>query len=428
MFGSPMTSDRETPGPGGDVRMRGFRHRATVEEALAASLDGAAPLPAEEVPLTAAAGRVTAAAVISEVDVPSFARATMDGYAVRAADTFGASAYSPVVLRLDGESMPGQDPAGEVTPGTAQRIMTGAPLPPGADAVLRAEDAEEAAGTVAARAAVPGGRHVGRVGEDVRRGREVVPAGRLLLPQDVGLLSSVGAATVAVHRRPLVRIIVSGNELLPPGARPEGTRITDANGPMLAALVERDGGVVEESCRLPDEEEAMRAALSRPGADVIVTSGAVSVGREDRVPLLVAELGNLLVHGVAMRPSSPTGIGRIGAARALLLPGNPVSCLVAYDFFAGPVIRTLGGRPAAWPYPAANLPLAGRISSQIGRTDYARVRVRSGRVEPIAVGGAGVLSSAAAADGFVVVPPGSEGFPEGHSVVVHLYRPLGGEV
>ncbi|MBN2113105.1 MAG: molybdopterin molybdotransferase MoeA [Acidimicrobiia bacterium] len=407
--------------------MRGFRHRATVEEALAAALDGIAPLPAAEVPLAAAAGRVTAMAVISDVDVPSFARATMDGYAVRAADTFGASAYNPVVLRLGGESMPGRAPAGEVAPGTAWGIMTGAPLPPGADAVLRAEDAEEAAGTVAARAAVPGGRNVGRVGEDVRRGREVIPAGRLLLPQDVGLLSSVGAATVAVHRRPRVRVIVSGNELLPPGTRPEGTRITDANGPMLAALVERDGGVVEEWCHLPDEEEAMRAALARPGADVVVTAGAVSVGREDRVPLLVAELGDLLIHGVAMRPSSPTGVGRIGEARVLLLPGNPVSCLVAYDFFAGPVVRTLGGRPAAWPYPAVTLPLAGRISSQIGRTDYARVRVRSRRVEPIAVGGAGVLSSAAAADGFVVVPPGSEGFPEGHPVVVHLYRPLGEE-
>jgi molybdopterin molybdotransferase len=426
MFGKPMESDRQTAGDDGDVRMRGFRHRASVEAALAAALEGLAPLPAEEVPLAGAAGRVAAVPVTSEVDVPAFPRATMDGYALRAEDTFGASAYNPVVLEVTGESMPGRAGAGEVGPGTAWRIMTGAPLPAGADAVLRAEDAAEDGGRLEARAAVPKGRNVGRVGEDVRRGDDVVPAGRLLLPQDVGLLSSVGRAAVAVHRRPRVRVIVSGNELLAPGQRPEGHRIADSNGPMLEALVRRDGGEVEEMYRLPDDEAAMRAALARPGADAIVTAGAASVGREDRVPLLVAELGELRVHGVAMRPSSPTGVGRIGGVPVLLLPGNPVSCLVAYDFFAGPVIRTLGGRPAALPYPIAVLPLAGRLVSQIGRTDYARVRVRSGLVEPIAVGGAAVLSSVAGADGFVIIPSGSEGFPEGHPVEVHLYRPLEG--
>lgn len=421
-----MDGDRQMAGDGSDVRMRGFRHRVTVEAALAAALDGLAPLPAEEVALADAAGRVAAVAVTSGVDVPAFPRATMDGYALRAEDTFGASTYNPVILEVTGESMPGRAGAGDVEPGTAWRIMTGAPVPAGADAVLRAEDAAEDGGRLEARAAVSKGRNVGRVGEDVRRGDEVVPAGRLLLPQDVGLLSSVGRATVAVHRRPRVRVMVSGNELLPPGQRPEGYRIADSNGPMLEALVRRDGGEVAESLRLPDDEAAMRTALARPGVDAIVTAGAVSVGREDRVPLLVAALGELQVHGVAMRPSSPTGVGRIGGVPVLLLPGNPVSCLVAYDFFAGPVIRALGGRPTASPYPIAVLPLAGRLVSQIGRTDYARVRVRSGLVEPIAVGGAAVLSSAAAADGFVIVPSGSEGFAEGHPVEVHLYRSFAG--
>ena len=143
MFGEQMTSEGGSPAPGGDVRLRGFRHRATVEEALAAALQGVAPLPAEEVPLGAAAGRVTARPVTSRVEVPAFPRATMDGYAVRAADTFGASPYNPVVLQVAGEAMPGRAAEGEVAPGTAWRIMTGAPLPAGADAVLRAEDAEE---------------------------------------------------------------------------------------------------------------------------------------------------------------------------------------------------------------------------------------------------------------------------------------------
>lgn len=406
---------------GSDVRMRGFRERATVEEALAAALEGIAPLPAEEVAVTACAGRVLAEPAVSEVDVPPFRRATMDGYAVRSEDTYGAALYNPVVLGLAGEAMPGAGPESQVAAGTAVRIMTGSPVPEGADAVLRAEDAEEGPGGVTVRAAVPAGRNVGRVGEDVDRGTEVLPAGRLLLAQDAGLLAAVGHDPVGVHRRPRVRVIVSGNELLAPGARPAGSKIVDSNSVVLTALVERDGGEIEQVLRLPDGREPMREALEAPGADVVVTSGAVSVGREDYTPLLVAELGELAVHGVAMRPSSPTGVGSIGAARVILLPGNPVSCLVAYDFFAGPVIRRLGGRPVAMPYPVVALPLRRRLVSQIGRTDYARMRVMDGAAEPLAVSGASVLSSVTRADGFTIVPAGSEGYPEGETVEVYLY-------
>jgi molybdopterin molybdotransferase len=406
---------------GSDIRMRGFRDRATVDEARSAALEGVAPLPAEPVPVTECVGRVLAADVVSEVDVPPFRRATMDGYAVRAADTFGATAYHPLPLAVIGESMPGQAAEARVEAGQAVRIMTGAPLPGGADAVLRAEDADSGEGTIGARAPVPEGRNVGRVGEDVAAGTVVLEAGRHLLPQDAGLLASIGHEPVGVHRRPRVRVIVSGNELLPPGERPRGSRIVDSNSPMLAALVERDGGTVESVRRLPDGREPMREALAEGGAEVIITAGAVSVGREDYTPLLVAELGELLIHGVTMRPSSPTGVGRIGDTPVLLLPGNPVSCLVAYDFFAGPVIRVLGGLPAGWPYRTQMLPLATRLVSQIGRTDYARVVVEGETIRPLAVTGASVLSSVTRADGFVVVPAGLEGYPEGAVVEVHLY-------
>jgi molybdopterin molybdotransferase len=264
------------------------------------------------------------------------------------------------------------------------------------------------------------GRNVGRVGEDIDPGTTVLASGRRLLPQDVGLLSSIGHDPVPVRRRPLVRIVVSGDELLAPGSTPAGSKIVDSNSPMLSALVERDGGV-PDVVRLPDDADRMRESLAAPGADVIVTAGAASVGTEDRVPLLVAELGEMAVHGVAMRPSSPSGVGRIGGKPVLLLPGNPVSCLVAYDFFAGPVIRTLAGFPAAWPYRAVLLPLRTRIVSQIGRTDYARVVVSDGMVEPLAVSGASVLSSVTRATGFVIIPAGLEGYPEGTEVEVHLY-------
>jgi molybdopterin molybdotransferase len=404
--------------------MRGFRERATVETARAAALHDVVPLPVEAVRVIESIGRVLANDVQSEVNVPAFRRATMDGFAVCAEDTYGASLYDPVILNVVGPSMPGRDEGAPISRGAAGRIMTGAPVPEGADAVLRAEDAVEKGDRLEVRAPVAQAKNIGRVGEDVEVGATVLPKGRRLLPHDIGLLASIGENPILVHRRPIVRIIVSGDELLPPGDRPKGTMIIDSNSPMLVALVARDGGL-GEVIRLPDGEDAMREALALPGADVIVTSGAASVGIEDRVPLLVRELGELAVHGVTMRPSSPTGIGRIGATPVLILPGNPVSCLVAYDFFAGPVIRVMGGRPEAWPYRSVTLPLRKRLVSQIGRTDYARVVVAEGVVEPVAISGASVLSSVTRASGFVVVPAGLEGYGEGASVKVHLYEPVG---
>ncbi|MDH5372271.1 MAG: molybdopterin molybdotransferase MoeA [Acidimicrobiia bacterium] len=400
--------------------MRGFRQRATVEEALAAALDGVERLEQEPIGIEQCHGRVLAGDVTSTVNVPAFRRATMDGYAVRAEDTFGASAYNPLRLKVIGVSLPGATPNGSVEHGESMRIMTGAPIPDGADAVLRAEDANESEGIVEAHAPVARDRNVGRIGEDIGIGDRVLVDGRRLLPQDVGLLSAIGVNPVSAVRRPLVRVIVSGDELLNPGEQPHGMRIVDSNSPMLAALIERDGGTAEV-VRLPDDRDAIRDALALSGADVIVTAGAASVGTEDCVPLLVGELGKLTIHGVTMRPSSPTGVGRIDGAPVLILPGNPVSCMVAYDFFAGPVIRRLGGLPEEWPYPIVRLSLEKRLVSQIGRTDYARVLIENGRVRPLAISGASVLSSVTRASGFVVVPAGLEGYPEGAEVEVSLY-------
>ena len=403
-----------------DIRMRGFRERSSVDEALAAAMDGIGPLPDEMTPVTHVAGRVLAADVSSTVNVPGFRRATMDGYAVLAEDTYGASPYNPIPLRVVGTSMPGVGADGALKPGECLRIMTGAPVPDAADAVLKAEDTNASGQYIEVAAAVPVGRNIGRIGEDVTAGDTILRAGRRLLPQDVGLLTAVGHTPVEVVRRPIVRIIVSGDELLPPGGSPTGSSIVDSNSPMLATLVERDGGF-PEIVRLPDEREAMEEALGRGGADVIVTAGAASVGTEDRVPVLVAELGTLKIHGITMRPSAPTGVGTINGVRVLILPGNPVACLAAYDFFAGPVVRSLGGRSPKWPYRTTERPLARRLVSQVGRTDYARVVINGELVEPIAISGSSVLSSVTAASGFVVVPASSEGYAEGKTVTIHCY-------
>jgi molybdopterin molybdotransferase len=399
-----------------DVRMHGFTRRQTVAAALAWLDAKLHPLESESVALRAAAGRVLASAVASDVDVPGFDRATMDGYAVIADDTEGATPYNRIPLTVIGDALPAAPFNGRVTRGHAVRIMTGSPMPPGADAVLPAEAVED----VAAIAAVSPGKNVGRVGEDIARGAVVLPAGRILRPQDLGVMSSIGLGTASVIRRPRVHLVITGNEVLPTGSRPTGVHIADANGPMLAALAERDGGVVDLSGPVRDDAAALLSAL-RQDADVTIVSGGSSVGVEDLAPSLVARHGELAVHGIAMRPSSPTGLGTLDSRLVFLLPGNPVSALCAYDFFAGRAIRALGGRSTAWPYARVRAPLARKISSPIGRLDYARVRLEGGRVEPLAVAGASVLSSTTRADGFVIVGDDSEGYAAGADVDVWMY-------
>ena len=400
--------------------MRGFACRSTVGQALA-WLDGqSAPLVRELVPLLEAGGRILARDIHSRIDVPGFDRSMMDGYAVRASDTLGASGYNRLPLPIVGEVLPGVAFKGTMDRHQAVRIMTGAPLPSGADAVLPVEKVEVEGERIYAQDEVSPGKHVGRRGEDIVAGSRVFARARCLRPQDLGVLSSIGMSQVEVVRQPRVRIAVTGNEILPAGTPPEGSRIADANGPMLAGLVGRDGGLVIDRGILVDEPSAILAAL-QDDVDVVLVSGGSSVGKDDHAPVLVARHGELAVHGIAMRPSSPAGMGRLGQRLVFLLPGNPVSCLCAYDFFAGRAIRALGGRGREWPYRKMMLPLRRKLVSAVGRVDYARVLLVDQEVEPLAISSASILSSTTRADGFVVIPGDSEGYPPGAEVEVYLY-------
>jgi len=401
--------------------MKGFAERADVEEVDRFLAGHTRVLEPEPVAVEACAGRVLARDVAASIDVPGFPRSAMDGYALRGEDTFGASAYDPIALRLVGQALPGAPFSGRVAAGEAARVMTGAPVPDGADAVAMAEVCEERGGVVSISEPVAPRKNVGAVGEDVRAGEIVLRAGRALRPQDAALLASIGEAAPLCVRRPGVRLVITGDELLPPGSRPSGAQIVDSNSVMLAALAARDGAVVLPHAILRDRPDAIRAALATAGADIALVSGGSSVGQEDHAPRIVAELGTLDFHGISMRPSSPAGVGRIGACTVFLLPGNPVSCLCAYEFFAGPTLRALGGRPREWPHRRVTLPLARKISSAVGRTDYVRVAIEAGRVVPIATSGASILSSTVRADGCVIVPRELEGMPEGALVEVRLY-------
>jgi len=404
-----------------DVRMRGFHFRTPVEDALAwidANVDS---LDSETVALADAHGRVLASGIVSPINVPAFDRSAMDGFALKSAETVGAGDYNPLSFLVVGASMPGQPFDGTVGNREAARIMTGAPIPAGVDAVVPAEYATVREDSVEITTAVASLKHIGRTAEDVAAGSTVLEAGHRLRPQDVGLIASLGRADVPVIRQPRVRIVVTGNELAEPGSERSPYQIFEANSHIIAGLVPRDGGVLFEKVRCQDDRVSILKAVTDPDADVVLISGGSSVGSEDHAPNIVRETGELPIHGVAMRPSSPAGIGRIESALIFLLPGNPVSCLCAYDFFAGRAIRRLAGLPSEWPHRTFKGILNSKIVSQVGRVDYCRVRITEDKIEPVALSGASILSSTTRANGFVIVPSALEGYATGTEVEVRLY-------
>lgn len=426
-----------------DVRMRGFRQRTDVNVVLDLLNQRIQPLNDIEVSLDDAMNYVLAEDVVADVSIPPFPRAAMDGYALKGEQTFGASDYNPLELAVIGDCFPGQGFDGTIENNQAIRIMTGAPVPAGADAVLMAEYAEEVKEgeqrKVRITEAVAPGKNVGQIGEDIKAGTVVLKKGRHLRPQDLGVLASIGATPLKVHRRPRVLILITGNELLPCGSRPTGYQIVDSNSIMLTALIQRDGGSVEMPPILKDDYAVLHEQVQNADADVILISGGSSVGQEDHAPRVIADLGELPVHGVALRPASPAGVGFVGERVVFLMPGNPVSCLCAYDLFAGPALRRLAGRSSGivmpaplkgsqttaddgdGPYRTQVIPLARKISSMVGRVDYVRVRVEDHQVEPLATSGASILSSTTRADGFVLVPGDSEGYAPGEQVRVYFY-------
>jgi len=404
--------------------MRGFAERTDLEDALAILRSCVEPLQSEVVPLPECLGRTLARTVISSEDVPAFDKSAVDGYALRGAETFGASPTDPASLEVIGEVLPGEAPGFVVGPGQAVRIMTGSVFPDGADAVLMAEHATESGGQVLAQASVVPGRNVARAGEDVRIGDAVLEAGRVLKPQDLGVLASIRATDVEVVRRPTVGVLSTGNELVEPDSPEAGRpgRVVNSCRPMLEGMVSVSGGTSNWLGTFPDDRDALREALRSFEGDILLTTGGTSVGKEDYLPGLVAELGELLVHGVNIRPASPLAFGRIGTTLLVLLPGNPVAAMVGFDVLVRPAIQRQLGQPEERLNRTVRGRLRRKLASALNRTDFVRVQlVGGGEVEPLRTGGAGVLTSVTEADGFVIVPRDAEGFEAGTEVEVFLY-------
>ena len=419
-----LMPDDNVPVSQNDVRMRGFTERTDLAAALEMLRSLVDPLEVESVQLEQALGRTLAGDIISTEQVPAFDKSAMDGYALRGAESFGASPTDPVSFRVIGEVFPGDAGDLEVGPGEAVRIMTGGAFPRGADAVLMTEYATDGGHIMLAHGSVVPGRNVARAGEDIQKGDVVLERGRILRPQDLGVLASIRKVEVKVTRRPVVGIISTGNELVEPGSPEAGRRgrVVNSCRFMLEGLVTQTGGVARWLGTQSDDREALRTALEAFDGDVLLTTGATSVGKEDYLPGLLAELGELHVHGVNIRPGSPVAFGRLGKALAVLLPGNPVAAMVGFDVFVRPALHLQLGQREERRNRRVKGHLRRKLASALNRTDFVRVRlVGEGEVEPFRSGGAGVLTSVTGADGFVIVPRDDEGFEAGTEVEVFLY-------
>jgi molybdopterin molybdotransferase len=405
---------------------REFFRTRTVGEALA----GFRPdrrTPAEPVPLSRALHRVPAAPVTAPHPLPGFARSTVDGYAVRAADTYGVSEALPGYLTVAGAVRMGTEPDLAVGPGTAAAMPTGGVLPPGADAVVMVEYTQEAMpGTIeVVRPAAPGDGVV-RADEDAAAGAELVPAGRPLRAQDLGMLAAAGVTSVAVHARPRVTIFSTGDEVVPPGtAQLRPGQVRDATAAALAAMVTDAGGEPVPGGIVPDDPGALAAALRAALAtsDLIVVSAGSSVGTRDETAGVVAGLGppGIWCHGLAVHPGKPTLLAEAGRVPVIGLPGNPRSALVIFRLLGIPLVRLVGGCTRPPPEPVRRARLARDLPSATGRLDIVQVQLRDGLATPV-FGLSALLSVLTAADGYLIVPEEATGLDAGTEVEVTLYR------
>lgn len=412
-------------------RESGFKDRTRLAEAterLRAAVDPVERT--ERIPVTSAVGRVLAEDVIARRPVPHYDRAATDGFAVRAADTFGASTRSPAVLQSATIDESGGDR--RVAPGTAVRVDTGSDLPAGADAVVNVEDVSVRDGAVEAEAAVAGGENVTPVGEDVAEAAVVFEAGRRLRGSDLALCTSLGRSRVEVATRPTVGVVPTGEELV--DTDPGPGEVVETNGLTVATLASRWGGKPNYRNVVDDEYHALRAAIERDlTKDVVVTTGGTSVGERDRLPEVVEDLGETLVHGVALKPGHAAGVALVHETPVVMLPGSPVSCLVTAVQFVRRAVKWAGKLPLA-PHPTARMTLAEKVPSEVGVRTFARVAVedRPGTeadaggdlptARPVRTGGAGLLSSVAAADGWVPVSESREGVPAGETIAVENWE------
>jgi len=398
----------------------------TYPEALQLILERARPLPARSVPLSEALGLVAAEAILAPEPVPPFTNSAMDGFAVLAGDGAGAAPERPVRLPVAGEIPAGRPSAVALRPGEAWRIMTGAAMPEGADAVVPVEEAAAGDGWVEFRRPPRPGAHVRLAGEDIQAGGLVVPRGQVLRPAELGVLAAIGRAEVPVHPRPRVAVITTGNELVDAGERPGPGQIRDANIHSLAAQVRAAGGLPVPFARVPDRREAVVAALTAAleGADVVLTNGGISVGDFDYIKDVLEGLGAEQVFWrVAQKPGGPLGLWLLQGRLVFGIPGNPVAAMLMFEEYVRPALRSmLGFTRLHRPERTGVMAEPWRKHSADGKLNFLRVTAQGPdfRVALTGPQGSGLLSSMMRANALALIPPGTLEIPAGGPILLHL--------
>ncbi len=391
-------------------------------------LPAAGPVRTEVLPAQAALGRILAAHATAPEPLPAFPRSTVDGYAVRAADTYGAGPSLPAYLTLAGEVPMGRAPEIRLGKAQAALVHTGGMLPEGADAVVMVEDTQAVrADEVEILRPMAVGQNVIPIGEDVQAGQIVLQAGQRVRPQEIGGMMALGIRQVTVAARPRVTILSTGDEVIPPDATPSPGQVRDVNSYTLAALVEASGGEPATQGILPDRYEALLAAAREAHADsdvVLITAGS-SVSARDLTARVIGQLGppGVVVHGVAIKPGKPTILAVCGNIPVVGLPGNPVSALVIARVFVVPLLRRVLGQTGTPAEPSVRARLTANLASEAGREDYQPVRLTGGpgrQAEPI-YGRSNLIFTLSRADGLVRVPPEATGLPAGTEVDVLLF-------
>jgi molybdopterin molybdotransferase len=402
--------------------MRPIRETIPLEEAIELLSELATPIArTERIPIREANGRVIAEQAVSKLDVPPFDRAAMDGYAVIAEDTFGAGSYEPRVLRCIEKVYTGQVPINAVSPGTCIEIATGAPLPDGADAVVMVEETEKAGqDDVRILKPVYPRQHVGRRAADIVAGQALLAPGDVLNPSRIGALAATGIMDVQVYGRPRIAILSTGNEIVEPGQPLAPGQIYDINQFTLSAIIGAHGGLAVVHPTAADTVEELTAAVSATEReDMLVFSGGSSVGERDLILDVIRRLGEVIFHGIAVKPGKPTVFGRIGARPVLGMPGYPTSCLSNAYMLLVPMLRRMARLPEYRPR-SVQLPLARRIVSTTGRHQFFTVRISEGAAVP-AFKASGDITSMSQADGYIEIPAQTDIVEAGEIVEVKLF-------
>lgn len=405
------------------VRLKGFQKLTSIDEAIKMWFDALQikRLKVVTIPLHSALSRVLAEDIISKEDIPRFDRSAVDGYAVKAEDTIGASLFKPKNLQITEKD--------EIRSKQAKQVWTGNPLPKGSDAIVMLENTKRTNGKIEIWASLTSGENVSRKGEDVVKDEIAIKMGTRLKSPHLGLLAAIGIAEVKVFDKPKIAILATGNELVNIDEKPRGGQIFEVNRMVLSALCREleaepvDLGIAKDE--ISEITEKLKLGFEK--ADAVITTGGTSVGMSDLVPEAVNKTGKpgVIVHGIAMRPAMPTALAVVNGKPIIILSGNPVAAMIGFEVFARPLIFRMQGLKREEHRPLVKAKMERKVSTVLGRKTFVRVHVfqRHGEffAEPISARGSGIISTMTKANGYVIVPENREGLEEKECVSVHLF-------